>query len=164
MKDIKELIEDELTANYEKYYRLAFSYVKNEADALDVVQEGAYKAIKSNGKVRRPEYISTWVYRIMINEALAVLRKNKKNVPLDLDERKGQCDNYENTDLTNAIESLEETEQVVVKLRFLEDLTIKDISNICQINENTVKSRLYRALKKLKDYLEVDYEKIVGTD
>lgn len=162
MQDLRELIENELTSNYEKYYRLAFSYVHNEADALDIVQEGAYKAIKSSGKVRRPEYISTWIYRIMINEALTLLRKNKNIVPFDLDERRGECDDYENTDLTKAIDALEETEQVIVKLRFFEELAIKDISKICQLNENTVKSRLYRALKKLKDCLEVDYEKVIG--
>lgn len=44
-QQMETLIHETLISNYDKYYRLAFQYMKNEADALDAVQESAYKAI-----------------------------------------------------------------------------------------------------------------------
>ena len=58
--------EQILTENYERYYRLAYSYMRNEDDALDVVQESAYRAIRDCRKVRNKDYLSTWIYRIVV--------------------------------------------------------------------------------------------------
>ncbi len=70
--------EQILTENYERYYRLAYSYMRNEDDALDVVQESAYRAIRDCGKVKNKDYLSTWIYRIVVNTALDMLRRKKK--------------------------------------------------------------------------------------
>ena len=64
-----------LLENYDKYYRLAYSYMKSEHDALDVVQESAYKAIRDCGKVKERRYLGTWLYRIAVNTALDALRR-----------------------------------------------------------------------------------------
>lgn len=150
-----DLVEAELTNNYEKYYRLVFSYTHNEADALDAVQEGAYKAIKKANTIKDPQYISTWIYRIMINEAIGILRKNKKFKTVDSTFEEGKNDNYADLDLQNAIEKLELTDQTIIKLRYFEEMPLKEIASILSTNENTVKSRLYRTLDKLKTDLEV---------
>ena len=60
-------VERLLLENYETYYRLAYSYVRQEQDALDIVQESAYKAIRDCKTVRNPDYLATWVYRIAVN-------------------------------------------------------------------------------------------------
>ena len=65
----EQAVERALTEGYEKYYRLAYSYVHNEADALDIVQEAAYKAILKSDSLKEPQYVETWVYRIVVNEA-----------------------------------------------------------------------------------------------
>ena len=59
----EQAVERALTEGYEKYYRLAYSYVHNEADALDIVQEAAYKAILKSDSLKEPQYVETWVYR-----------------------------------------------------------------------------------------------------
>ena len=69
-----------LLANYEAYYRLAFSYMGNESDALDVVQESAYKIIRDAGSVRDPNLLPTWIWRVIMNTALDFLRKRKKEI------------------------------------------------------------------------------------
>mgnify|MGYP000031231779 CR=1 FL=1 len=52
-KDVKEQkIEELLLENYNRYYRLAYSYVHNEADAADIVQNGAYKAIRNSDSLK----------------------------------------------------------------------------------------------------------------
>ena len=63
---IEKQAERLLLDNYDKYYRLAFSYMKNEEDALDVVQESAYKVMKGCRNVKQPEYLGSWIYRIVI--------------------------------------------------------------------------------------------------
>ena len=67
-----------LTENYERYYRLAFKLMRNQDDALDVVQESAYRAIKDCKGVRNKDYLSTWIYRIVVNTSLDMLRRKKK--------------------------------------------------------------------------------------
>lgn len=71
-------VERLLLENYETYYRLAYSYARQEQDALDIVQESAYKAIRDCKTVRNPDYLATWVYRIVINTALDTIRKRKR--------------------------------------------------------------------------------------
>lgn len=154
MPKVKELVEKELTENYQKYYRIAFSYTKNEEDALDAVQEGAYKAVKNASKVKEPEFVGTWICKIIINESIEILRKNKKVVPLIDGAEEGANDSYEDLDLKQAIEGLEIIDQTIIRLRYFLDMPIKEIARVVDSNENTVKSRLYRSLDKLKLNLE----------
>ena len=79
-----ELIRNILLENYESYYRLAFSYVHQEADAMDIVQEGAYKAMLKADTLKNEKFAGTWVYRIIINEAKEYLRKNKRDYVHDI--------------------------------------------------------------------------------
>ena len=72
-----------LTENYERYYRLAFKLMRNQDDALDVVQESAYRAIKDCKGVRNKDYLSTWIYRIVVNTSLDMLRRKKKETPTE---------------------------------------------------------------------------------
>ena len=62
-QDKKEkAVEKVLCEKYNSYYRMAYSFVRNEPDACDIVQEGAYKAIKNSASLKNIEYASTWVY------------------------------------------------------------------------------------------------------
>ena len=148
--------EQILIDNYERYYRLAYSYTRTQEDALDVVQESAYKAIRDCNKVENPNYISTWIYRIVVNTSIDLLRKRQKNESIvgKLDEDVSYEDSYSNPDLKAALEQLDESEKTVIVLRYFEDLKLDDIARITDSNLNTVKARLYRGLKKLKDKME----------
>ena len=63
-------VERLLLENYETYYRLAYSYARQEQDALDIVQESANKAIRDCKTVRNPDYLATWVFRIATNHLI----------------------------------------------------------------------------------------------
>ena len=67
-------IESDLRTNYQRYYRLAFRYVNNEADALDIVQESAYKAMSNSDKLNDITMVHPWIYRIVINTSISYLR------------------------------------------------------------------------------------------
>ncbi|MCI8326361.1 MAG: sigma-70 family RNA polymerase sigma factor [Lachnospiraceae bacterium] len=150
---VKSLIEQTLLDNYEKYYRIAYSYMKNEHDALDVVQESAYKAMKQWKKVKQEQYIETWIYKIVVNTALNVLKKQQKHSSYEesLITEPSYEENFEqHDDLISLLATLEEKDRTVIILRFFEDLKIEQIASIIGENSNTTKSRLYRAIRKLR--------------
>ncbi len=146
----KQIVEEMLIENYAKYYKLAYSYVRNESDAQDIVQEGAYKAILNCNSLKNSAYADTWIYRIMINEALTHFRKKKREF-IEIDHLPESVTNtYQNMDLYHAIDALEPLDRTILTLRYFEELKLEQIAQITQQNVNTVKSRLYRSLKKLR--------------
>ena len=149
--------EQILTENYERYYRLAYSYMRNEDDALDVVQESAYRAIRDCGKVKNKDYLSTWIYRIVVNTALDMLRRKKKeNITEELPEIPVE-DQYQDLELRTVLNQLDDKSRTIILLRYFEDLKLEDIADIVGDNLNTVKARLYRSLKKLRLNLEAEH-------
>ena len=140
--------------NYDKYYRLAYSYMKSEQDALDVVQESAYKAIRDCGQVKEQRYIGTWLYRIVVNTALDALRRRGREVALEEWQENSWQPSYAGLELWEILDRLDEKERTVVVLRYFHDLKLEDIAGILGENVNTVKARLYRTLKKMRMELE----------
>lgn len=139
-----------LLTDYEKYYRLAYSYVNNEQDALDIVQESAYKVIKDCNKVRESQFLSTWIYRIVMNTAIDFIRKHKNQAVSLEDMDIPHQDTYREDDPMDLLKSLEQTDRTILALKYFEELEFKEIAEIMNMNSNTVKARLYRALRKLK--------------
>ncbi len=156
--NIEQLIADHVMAYKENYYRLAYSYVKNTQDALDVVQESIYKALSAKNSLDNTAYLKTWFYRIIVNTAIDFLRRRKKlalaeeDVLINMDN--GSVDLYQDIDLKQALDALPANYRTIIVLRYFEDLKLEEIAIILDENVNTVKSRLYRALKKLR--IEMD--------
>lgn len=147
----EEIIEQTILKKYNSYYRMAMSFVHNEADAADIVQEGAYKAIKNSDSLKYVEYVETWIYRIMMNEIYR--RLDTKDIESINDESYAELeveDTYENLDLKRALDSLSVKDKTVIQLKYFEGLKLDEIAYILEENLSTVKSRLYRGLKKLR--------------
>lgn len=142
-------------------YRTAFVYVKNQEDALDVVQETAYRAFKSIKNLKEPKYLKTWIIKIAISCSIDVLRKQKKVVELKPEVEK-VLSNKEEKDLSlsmtldDLIELLNENEKKVIILRYYFDFTIKEVSETLNIPLGTAKTILYRGLNKLRKELNGD--------
>lgn len=152
----------ELFQQYEAdIYRMAYVYVKNKNDALDVVQEVAYQSFKNISTLNKPEYFKTWLMKITINCALNVINKNKKVVQLipQFEVHTGEEveDIAISLSLRELMDTLHEDEKSVILLKYYNDRTLKEISDILEIPLGTAKSILYRALNKLRQNLkEVD--------
>lgn len=143
-----------ITDNKENIYRLAYSYVKNKEDALDIVQESIYKALTSIGILKNPEAVKSWLFRIVVNTSLDFLRKHKKVLLVD-DEAleyysSGAEDVYPDMDLERTLDELPLKYRSVIVLRYFEDLKIEEVAEILNENVNTVKTRLYQALQILR--------------
>ena len=151
---MRKRIEKQILSDYEKYYRLAYSYVRDENDAMDVVQESVYKAIKGSSSLKKEEYFSTWMYRIVVNAALDFIRKNQREFPTLVEDEEFYMDQYVDFDVMDSLSRLDTSERAIIVLRFFEEEKLETIAEILDENISTVKSRLYRALKKLKVDLE----------
>lgn len=142
----------------EKIYKTAYMQTGNEQDALDVMQETFLKAYERIYTLREPSYFYTWLIRILLNECHNLYRKRKKVILLENQKisqgiKEGVEDIYpiETEDL---LKNLTEIYRVVVDLRYNQDLSITQIAEILDIPEGTVKSRLHKALKLLKENYE----------
>lgn len=142
-------------------YRMAFSYTKNEQDALDVVQDSIQKGWRAIDTLKKNEQMKSWFYTILVRTAIDFLRKHQRIVLIG-DEALQQIpehDTYENLDLQQAIHQLPLQLREIIILRYFEDLKIEEIAQILNLPAGTVKSRLYKALRLLK--VELDQEEMI---
>ena len=132
---------------------------KNEEDALDCIQEAILQSYISIKDLRQEEYFKTWLIKILINKCNALLKKNKKIMNLDM-EITGELKIEESykLDLKESINNLDSDLKIIVILYYYEDMSIKDISESLNIPQGTIKSRLSRARKKLKEILSINEE------
>lgn len=155
---VEPLFVDFIRTNKERFYLLAYSYTKNEQDALDVVQDSIHKALHSLGTLKDEQQIKSWFYKIVVRTAIDFLRKHKRLQVMEDDKlaffSPQQIDKYENIDLEVALEELPTNYREVIILRYFEDLKIEDVAHVLNTNISTVKSRLYKALKLLRVQLQ----------
>ena len=159
MQDVKDLLIDFIKNNQERLYSVAFSYTKNEDASLDIVQEAIAKALKNIGKLKEEKYVKTWFYRILINECLQYIKRNKRIITCELQEIENQIEwnnniSVDGIDLYKTIQNLEKDLRIMIILRFFEDMKIEEIAQITKLNVSTVKSRLYKGLKILRGLME----------
>ncbi|MEI5907290.1 sigma-70 family RNA polymerase sigma factor [Bacillus spongiae] len=146
----------------EDIYRMAFVYVKNENDALDVVQEVAYRAFNKIDTLKNPEYLKTWLMKITITCSINITQKNKKMVYLkpEYHEQIGIEDEDVPLSITlqEFLDKLTDLERSIVMLKYYEEYTFKEISELVNLPLGTVKSVLYRTIHKLrKEFKEADF-------
>ena len=152
----REILIEYIKENQNKLYKIAYTYTKNQDLSLDIVQEAVTKALENIHKLKQEEFVKTWFYRILINEALQTVKKNKKIIEYELVENETMSQNnedniVENIDIYNRIEKLNDKLKTVIILRFFENLKIEEIAVITNTNTNTVKSRLYKGLNEIKE-------------
>lgn len=157
-KEIEKAIKEYILKDKENYYRLAYSYVKNQHDALDIVQESIYKAMMSMNTLKNSKHVKTWFWRIVVNTSLDFLKKNKRINLVDEETLEfysdGEGDRYKDFDLEDALNKLPPNYRNIIILRYFEDLKIEEVADVLEENINTVKTRLYSALKKLRISIE----------
>lgn len=153
-----ELLEE----NKLRFYKTAKIILKNNDDIYDVLQDALLSMYQNYDTLRDKSLFSTWGTRIVINKCYDFLRKQKNNV-VALDEKVennveiSSSDEYDvdKYGIKQAINKyLSEEQKLVIILFYYDDYSLKDISNILDIPEGTVKSRLSKARDILKEKLE----------
>lgn len=143
-----------------KLYSIAYSYLRSEADALEMLQESSYRAWSKRGSLKNEQLFDSWLIRILINCCMDELRRRKKVVPVErIAENRNspgtaQMQSCDQSDLEYALNNLPKKYRHVLILRFYHEMTLAEIAGILCKPESTVKSRLYRALKQMRTKLE----------
>lgn len=148
---------------YEKsMYHLAYSIVRNEADASDIISESIYRAYKNYHTLKNQKAFKTWILRIVHNTAIEMIRKNQKCVSIE--EYEEIADDHTQNHITTkmmvqeAVEKLKQPYRTVTVLFYYENLSVAKIAEITNCNVFTVRKQLSRARKMLLELLKEDIE------
>ncbi|MEH7343519.1 sigma-70 family RNA polymerase sigma factor [Bacillus sp. JJ1532] len=135
--------------------KIAFSYLRNEEDALEALQEVTFRAYRSIHKVKEAEYFSTWLIRIMLNYCHDQARKKKRIADTGLLENLAETvDHSQTLEIQEALLKIDSRSREVIILKYYHDLRIKDIAEILESPESTIKTWLYKGLKALRNQME----------
>jgi RNA polymerase sigma-70 factor (ECF subfamily) len=165
-------------------YRLGLKMLADPQDAEDVLQNTFLKALQSLANFEGRSSLSTWLYRIAVNEALMLLRKQRPETPVPGDQDSDGDENYSpvqfvdwcclpedellsseaKTRLDSAIQKLPENLRVVFILRDIEGLSIRETSQTLGLTETAVKTRLLRARLNLREQLSIYYAERLGEE
>lgn len=157
--DLRERLDNLISENQIKYYRMAYSYMNNKDDSLDVLHNAIIKAVENYPKLRNDKYMDTWFCRILINECLQFLKKKEKESPMEnieqyLWEEPEPVYDELSSWLYLALQNLDDDLRHIVILKYFNGLKIEEIAHLTNTNLSTTKSRLYKALAILKKEME----------
>lgn len=142
-------------------YALAFSVVRNDSDAADVISESIYRAYRNLHTLKNDDSFKPWLLRIVHNTAVELIRKNSKIITVDEvpDMPSDGCegDITVRLALRDAVNSLKLPYRTVVILFYYENLSIVKIAQITGSNVASVKKQLSRARRMLREILKEDF-------
>ena len=132
-----------------KLYRAALLTLGSESAAVDAVDEAVYKGYLSYQKLRQPQYLETWLVRILINICRNELRRRKRELAVEeLPETAQEA--YDSLPLKEAVRRLPAQLRDVIVLRYFTGLTLEETAAALDLPRGTVSTRQRRALALLK--------------
>ncbi|MCR5419089.1 MAG: sigma-70 family RNA polymerase sigma factor [Lachnospiraceae bacterium] len=138
-------------------YRIALGYVRNKEDAEDVYGETFLRLFKKERHFESDEHIKAWLIRVTINCSKQALMDrpmyDELNEEIEAGEERG-ISQEEKIDVWDAVAKLKPDYRTAVELYYMQSLSVKQIAEIMEKPENTVKSLLMRAREMLKQSLE----------
>ena len=134
----------------------ALRYLEQETEALDVVQETWISVIKRLKKLQNPSLFVSWLFRILTNKCIDRIRKKQaeKKLMKNANIKSETSKNSNDSDYLNqAIQKLPDEQKTLITLLFGQGLQVGQIAAMLSIAEGTVKSRLHRAIARLREIL-----------
>lgn len=150
----KEQLGNLIITSEDAMYHVAKTLLRSDADCADAIQEAIVKAFASFQTLRRDAYAKTWLIRIVINECYAIMRREKKLVPLeDYTAEEEAAERADYSDLYEALSHLAEEIRLTVTLYYMEGYSVREIAALMDTTESAVKNRLARARDKMRKEL-----------
>lgn len=147
-------------------YRMAWTYLRQEQDALEAVQETVCRAYAGLKKLKDERFFGSWLVRILLNVCIDEIRRRDRQSPASeawlqgLPEERRMYSSLsqdlsveDRLELEQAVHRLREPEKQIILLKYFEDMTITDISHVLECPPGTIKTRLHRALLQLREWL-----------
>ncbi len=140
-------------------YNIAKTRLSDDNDINDAIQETMISAYKNINKLKEDKYFKSWIIKIMINECNKIYKSKYKNKNIFNKLVHKEIDNYDyniqnvnsNIDFELLINSLNYEEKIIITLFYNSNYSIKEISDILNINSNTIKSKISRSKQNIKN-------------
>lgn len=140
-------------------YRVSRTILSRDEDCADAIQEAILKAFQKIHTLREPRYFKTWLIRILLNECHQIHRKRKNLIPMDeLAEPFSNENGYDKIEVVQLLDILPSEDKQLLRLYYIDDLSIHDLAIILELPENTIKTRLRRSREKIQKALAKDEE------
>jgi len=159
----------------DKAYNLAFRICANREEAEEIAQDAFIKAYRSLNNFRMKSSFATWLYRIVYNTAISLVRSRKNKIlaleefPADAVDFLSSCtsqdeavEEYRSSLVNFAMQKISEDDRGLITLYYYNDLDMEEISKITGISRSNIKVKLYRARRKMAEIIEKNENKIVS--
>ncbi len=155
---------DKLVREYERpVYNAAYRMLGNPDDAADIAQTTFIKAFEKLDSFNPRYRFFSWIYRITVNESINLLKRNQRSGPLAGNEAAagpGPADiasaGETSREVQAALMALQEDYRAVIVLKYFTGCSYREMGDVLQIPEKTVKSRLFTARQQMKELLQAD--------
>jgi len=164
-KGNKEALLQLIMADQDAYYRLAYSYMGNEHDAMDAMEDMIVCIYEKIDQLHKIEAFYSWSKTILVNRCKTLLLKKKRYLPMgDVHESSltGLTDDNpfrfteSALDMEELLSHLNAKQREVIELRYVHDLPYQTIADMIGVPLGTIKSRLSQGIQKLKDLIGGD--------
>ena len=150
----KEELSKLILENQKEMYVLAYSILKNQADAQDAVSECIVRAFENRTSLKKRTSARSWLMKILINVSRSAITKRQKVVLFADPEQYEQEPETAEDHLWSVILELPENVRVVMVLYYYEGFSVREISTLLDIPEGTTKTRLSSGRKQLAKWIE----------
>ncbi|WP_230497399.1 RNA polymerase sigma factor [Pseudoneobacillus rhizosphaerae] len=166
-KGDKEALLQLIFAEKDDYYRLALTYMGNEHDAMDAMEEMIVKLYEKLDQLKKEEAFYSWSKTILVNGCKSMLRRQKKLVlfedwntsneePSSLTSDPYICSDQQ-MDIKDMLTHINPHQKEAIQLKYFHDLDYQTIATITSVSIGTVKSRIFEGLKKLRTHYRGDF-------
>ncbi|WP_391204255.1 sigma-70 family RNA polymerase sigma factor [Psychrobacillus sp. L4] len=143
-----------ITKHKQAMYYVSKTILRNDEDCADAIQESVIKAYQNIHKLNEASYFKTWLMRIVMNECYQLIRKQKNILPLDsIMEPSYTQPMSQELEMEEALNLLSNDHRQLLILFYTVGLSIREVGELLDLPENTVKSKMHRAKKKMREFL-----------
>ena len=133
-------------------YKVARAYLKNDEDAADAIQETILSCFQKIGTLEQNRYFKTWLIRILINKCKDILQAKSLMMYTDsLPETPIYEEDFEMVEWNQVLAPLDEKYRTILLLSYMEGFNTREIGEILNMKEGTVKTRLARGRQKVAE-------------
>jgi RNA polymerase sigma factor (sigma-70 family) len=158
----KEALLQLIMDQKDDYYKLAYTYMGNQHDAMDALEDMIVRLYENIHQLKKESSFNSWSKTILVNSCKSLLKKRKKLVLVDeweehpaINRNASKVNHLENSeqqiDIQQLLLVLNEQQAEAIKLKYFLDLDYQTISEVTNVPVGTVKSRIFQGLKKLKN-------------
>lgn len=135
--------------NRQSMIKVAKSYLNNEEDVADAVQASILACYEKLDTLRQPQYFKTWLIRIVINKCKDILRQNRELHLMDEMPEPQAVDTIQaDIEFMELLQEIDEKYRTILVLYYAEGFNTREIAELLELNERTVKTRLIRARER----------------